>query len=106
MGFKDRFNEVLPHFNATLASFGRMWVWVIISLVLLALVTFLNPAKFGSYLWIVSKLSCAAVVGFGVDGAAFPGTDFSSLEGIEKTMAQTRRATLIAAAMIAAGLMP
>ncbi|RPE81830.1 putative holin [Vulcaniibacterium tengchongense] len=83
---------------------GNVWLWALISLVLLALVVPLNPAKLGAYLWAISKISGAASVGYGVDWAAFRGADPRYLDGIEKAMAQTRRATLVAAAMIAAGL--
>ncbi len=101
MAIKDRF----IHAAKTLSELGRMWPWALVSVVALLVVVQLNPAKGGAYLWIVSKLSTAAVIGFGVDVAAFtrrPG----ELDGIEQAMAQTRQATLIGAAMIAAGLMP
>ena len=53
------------------------------------------------------RLVLPGIVDLGVatiDRAAFRGADPAALEGIEKAMAQTRRATLVAAAMIAAGL--
>ncbi len=103
---KNRFGAGLAHLGAALYTSRWMWAWVLVSLLLLAVVTALNPAKFGGYLWIVSKLAGAAVVGFGVDAGGFPGQAPAELDGIERAMAQTRRATLIAAAMIAAGLMP
>jgi len=88
------------------SSLGAMWLWLAVSLVLLALVAIVNPAKLGVYGWLVSKLSMAAVLGFGFDRAAFPDARPSALDGIERAMAQTRRGTLIAAALVAAGLMP
>lgn len=106
MTTKNRFIAAALHLGAALHSARWMWAWVMVSLGLLAVVTAINPAKFGGYLWIVSKLAGAAVVGFGVDAAGFPGQAPAGLQGIEQAMAQTRRATLIAAAMIAAGLMP
>lgn len=86
---------------------GRMLIWAVLSLLLLIVIAFFfNPAKFGSYLWVMSKLSLAAALGYGFDRAAAWDAKPSKLEGIEKAMAQTRRATLMAAAIIAAGLMP
>ncbi len=46
----------------------------------------------------------AATIGFGVDLTVFRGADPRNLEGIEKSMAQTRRVTLLGCAMLAAGL--
>ena len=86
---------------------GRMALWALLSLLLLAVIAiWFNPAKAGSYLWIVSKLSLAAVMGLGFDRAAAPKQKPENLDGIEKAMAQTRRATIIAATIVAAGLMP
>ena len=88
------------------AALGAMWLWLLVSLILLGLVALVNPAKLGVYGWLVSKLSMAAVLGYAFDRAAFPRARPSQLEGIERAMAQTRRGTLIAAALVAAGLMP
>lgn len=89
---------------ALLDRFGHMSLWFVVSLVLLLIVIPLNPVVLVSYLLMLSKLSGAAAIGYGFDWAAFREADPAALEGIEKAMAQTRRATLIAAAMIAAGL--
>ncbi len=97
---------IFTRLSAAWASLGGMWLWLAVSLVLLALVALVNPAKIGVYGWLVSKLSMAAVLGFGFDRAGFPDARPSALEGIEKAMAQTRRGTIIAAALVAAGLMP
>jgi hypothetical protein len=107
MTLKDRLHAAYARFAAVVDDGGRMLLWVLLSLLLLAVIAaFLNPAKFGSYLWVVSKLSLAATLGYGFDRAAAPGGSPAKLDGIEKAMAQTRRATLMAAAIIAAGLMP
>jgi small-conductance mechanosensitive channel len=87
-----------------LDRFGHMSLWFVVSLALLLIVAPLNPILLASYLWALSKISAAAAIGYGFDWAAFREADPATLEGIEKAMAQTRRATLIAAAMIAAGL--
>lgn len=83
---------------------GFVWLWLAISLVLLCAVLVLNPAKLGAYLWFMAKLSGAASMGYGFDVAFFRGSNPRYLSGIEASMAQTRRATLIVGAMIAAGL--
>lgn len=107
MPIKERLKVAYTRFAAIVDDGSRMLLWVVLSLLLLAVIAaFLNPAKFGSYLWVVSKLSMAATLGYGFDRAAAPGGSPAKLEGIEKAMAQTRRATLMAAAIIAAGLMP
>lgn len=105
--FKDRFRAAYQAVGAWIVGFGSMALWALLSLLVLLLIAFVfNPAKIGSYLWIVSKLSLAAVMGYGFDRAASPADRPSTLEGIERAMAQTRRATLMAAAIVAAGLMP
>lgn len=107
MDFKSRLSATYESFAAALDDFGRMALWALLSLLLLVVIAwFLNPAKIGSYLWIVSKLSLAAVLGYGFDRAASPYARPHQLDGIERAMAQTRRATLMAAAIVAAGLMP
>lgn len=107
MDLKDRLKAAYQRVAGIIDDGGRMLLWALLSLVLLGAIAFwLNPAKFGSYLWVVSKLSLAAVLGYGFDRAGAPGNSPAKLDGIEKAMAQTRRATLMAAAIIAAGLMP
>lgn len=103
---RNLFQIICTRLVGAYASLGSMWLWLLVSLVLLTLVALVNPAKLGVYGWLVSKLSMAAVLGFGFDRAAFPDARPSELEGIERAMAQTRRGTLIAAALVAAGLMP
>lgn len=87
-------------------SLGAMRTLAIWSLVTLLLVAWINPSKLGVYAWMVSKLTIAAVLGFATDRAAFPDAHPSELQGIEQNLAYTRRATMIAAFVIAAGLMP
>jgi hypothetical protein len=102
----DRLRSIYTTFASAFSGLGAMWAWLIVSLVLLALVALVNPAKLGVYGWLVCKLAMAAVLGFGFDRAAFPDAGPSQLEGIERAMAQTRRGTIIAASLVAAGLMP
>lgn len=106
---KKTFIEQLQAGVATVTALfdriGFAWFWLLVSILLLMLVTALNPAKFGAYLWFASKISGAAALGYGFDFAFFRGSDPRYLaEGIEKSMAQNRRVILIGCAMIAAGL--
>lgn len=106
MALNDRFSAAYVRIAAALEGFGMMAAWALLSLLLLIVIAvFFNPAKFGSYLWIVSKLSLAAVLGYAFDRASSR-TRTSALEGIELAMAQSRTALLMAAALVAAGLMP
>lgn len=80
--------------------------WFAVSLALLAAVAIVNPAKLGVYGWLVCKLTMAASLGYLFDRSAFSDACPANLEGIERAMAQTRRGTIIAATLIATGLMP
>ena len=102
--FIDKIVRRLAPVTALLDRIGFVWLWLAVSALLLLPVLLLNPSKLGAYLWFMSKISGAFALGYGFDWAAFRGADPRYLEGIEKTMAQTRRATLIAAAIIGAGL--
>ena len=104
---KDRLSAIYVRLAASLEGFGMMALWALLSLLLLLVIAVVfNPAKFGSYLWIVSKLSLAAVLGYGFDRASSAGNQPEQLEGIERAMAFTRRVTLMAATIVATGLMP
>ncbi len=100
----DRIKRQAGAIAAVFDSIGFVWLWLAISLGLLGLVLLINPAKLGAYLWFMSKVAGAASLGYGFDLAFFRGSDPRYLDGIEKTMSQTRRATLIAASIIGAGL--
>jgi hypothetical protein len=103
--FLDKLQRRVAPLLAFFDRIGYVWLWLIVSVVVLLLVLPLNPAKGGAYLWFMSKISGAFALGYGFDWAAFRGADPRYMaEGIERTMAQTRRATLIAAAIIGAGL--
>ncbi len=83
---------------------GYIRLMFLLSLCLLFLVALWNPLLLASYVWAASKVLLAGVIGFALDKAAFPGADPRTLDGIERSMAQSRKGVLIAAAMIAAGL--
>lgn len=103
------FAKIAARFHAlmeSVRSLRSMRALAVLSLVTLVIVAFLNPAKVGAYLWIISKLTLAAVLGYVCDRAAFPDGRPSKIDGIEQSLAYTRRATVVAAYVIAAGLMP
>ncbi|HEY1071236.1 MAG TPA: hypothetical protein VGE33_11990 [Thermomonas sp.] len=100
----DKLQRRIQPLTTLLDRIGHAWLWLVLSLGLMLIVVGLNPAKFGTYVWFMSKLLGASAIGYFVDWGAFRGADPRYLDGIEKTMAQTRRATLIAAAIIGAGL--
>lgn len=83
---------------------GFVWLFVLLSALLLVPVVLLNPAKLGAYLWFMSKLGGAAALGYGCDLAFFRGSDPRVLEGLEQSMAQSRRGLLVVGSMIGAGL--
>jgi len=94
-------------FERIVSGFDRIgfaWLLMAVSVLTLAGVAVLNPAKLGAYLWFISKLSGAAVLGYSADIAFFRGANPRYLDGLDKAMAQTRRATVIAAFVIGAGL--
>jgi hypothetical protein len=78
--------------------------WVFAGLGLLLIVTIYNPVKFMSFIWIATKIIGAALLGV----ALFKtwDTDPEKLDGIERAMAYTRCATLMAAAIIASAFTP
>lgn len=101
-------NHRIDKLKSTLESLvdriGRIWLWLALSLLLLLVVAAFNNMLVASYLWAAAKITMAGAIGYGFDRAAFPGADPRHLDGIERSMAQSRRGVLIAAAMIAAGL--
>lgn len=86
------------------ARVGHIWLFVAASVALLLIVAMFNGLFITSYLWAASKITMAGAIGYALDRAAFPGSDPRYLSGIEQSMAQSRRGVVIAAAMIAAGL--
>lgn len=105
MSFKIRIVAAWVRIRTLVERVGLVWLFLVASLVLLAPVLAMNPTRLGAYLWFVSKLSAAAALGYGADHAFFPGSEPRFMEhGIERSMAQSRRALLVVGAMIAAGL--
>lgn len=78
--------------------------WILLALTLIGMVVAANPAKFLVGCWIGAKIVASALLGAGLFRAF--DTKPETLDGIEAAMAHTRRATLMAAAIICAGLAP
>lgn len=70
-------------------------------------VLLLNPAKAGLALWGVSKIALCAYLGYWADRLCFRPEDRPHvLEGISRGTAWKRRALIIAAAIVAGGMIP
>lgn len=94
-------------FGRALDAFGRggMWYLLLLSLLLVLILSALNPVLLASYAWAAAKLLLAGCIGLLLDVAAFPGANPRYMDpGLERSMAQSRRGVVVAAAMIAAGL--
>lgn len=100
----NKLNRLVSAATSLLDRIGYMWLFLLLSVVLLLLVAAINPVLLASYIWAASKILMAGAIGYGLDWAAFPGSNPRFLAGIEQSMAQSRRGVLIAAAMIGAGL--
>lgn len=75
-------------------------------IVSLAVVLALNPVKLGLLVWGLCKISLGATVGHLIDWTLFPDHEPASQVGPAAGNAFTRRATIVAACIIAAGLIP
>lgn len=70
-------------------------------------VTSINPAKAGLALWGVSKIALCAYVGYWADRLCFRPEDRPHLNvGISRRTAWKRRALIVAAAILAGGMLP
>jgi hypothetical protein len=101
---KERIQSFFASVAAAIDRLANFSILALISIsLLLVIAAWLNPAKAGSYLWAVCKLSMAAVMGEGFWRAMSRGQ--TSDDVLAVSMRQTQRATLIAASIIAAGLL-
>lgn len=72
-----------------------------------AVVLVLNPAKVGLVLWGVSKIALCAYVGYWADRLCFRPEDRPHLlDGIRQGFAWKRRSLIVAAAILAGGMLP
>jgi hypothetical protein len=110
----DPIHKLLLAIGAGLDKLANFAVLTCISvLLLLVLMAWINPAahpanyalaKFASYLWAISKIIMGAVLGEAFYRASRRGHT-SSDDALEQSMAETRRITLMAASIIAVGLL-
>lgn len=66
----------------------------------------MNPAKVGLLIWGASRIGVYAYLGYWVDRVIFPYARPHTLTGIAEGTAWKRRALIVAAALIAGGLLP
>lgn len=80
---------------------------VAIFLIAFAITVALAPAKAGLAIWGVAKLACGGYIGYWIDRLCYrPESRPHRLEGISRGAAEKRRAIIIAASVIATGLLP
>lgn len=84
----------------------RGWPLLLIFALTFAIVWALAPQKVGLLLWLLAKATCLCYLAYWVDRIAFPYARPHMLHGIAHGTAQKRRASLLLAALIAAGVSP
>lgn len=90
-----------------LGDLGRAAPLLLLFAVTFAVVSTLNPMKAGLALWGVSKIALGGYVGYWADRLCFRPEDRPHrLTGIAQGTAWKRRALIIAAAILAGGLIP
>lgn len=90
-----------------LGDFSRAAPLLLVFALTFAVVLTLNPAKAGLALWGASKIALCAYLGYWADRLCFRPEDRPhTLEGISKGTAWKRRALIVAAAIIAGGMIP
>lgn len=86
---------------------ARAYPLLLLFAITFAVVLLLNPAKAGLALWGVSKIALCAYLGYWVDRLAFRPEDRPHLlEGVSRGTAWKRRSLIVAAAILAGGLIP
>ena len=92
---------------AKLRDLARAYPLLLLFAVTFLVVLLLNPAKAGLALWGVSKIALCAYLGYWVDRLCFRPEDRPHLlEGISRGAAWKRRSLIVAAAILAGGLIP
>lgn len=80
---------------------------VAIFLIAFAITIALAPAKAGLAVWGIAKLACGGYVGYWIDRLCYRYESRPHrLEGISRGAAEKRRAIIVAASVIATGLLP
>lgn len=101
------FNLVHTPLRDRLRDLSRAWPLLLLFLITFTVVVFLAPQKAGLALWGVSKLALGAYLGYWADRMCFRDGDRPHLlEGISRGTAWKRRSLIVAASILAAGLIP
>lgn len=79
---------------------------LIIFLLAIVPVMVMNPAKVGLTLFGIAKIGLGAYLGYWIDRLLFPYARPHLLEGVAQGTAWKRRAVIVAAAILAAALIP
>lgn len=96
-----------PAWRDRIADLLRASPLALLFLITFAVVLFIAPQKAGLAFWGISKIALGGYLGYWSDRLAFRDEDRPHrLEGIAKGTAWKRRSIIIAAAMIAAALIP
>ena len=62
----NRRTRAIAYLGSLFDRIGYIWLWLALSLSLLASVAILNPILVASYAWAAAKLTMAAVIGHGL----------------------------------------
>ena len=93
--------------HARLIDLLRAWPLLVLFLLTFPVVLVLNPAKAGLAMFGIAKIAMGGYLGYFVDRWAFRPEDRPhALQGISKGAAWKRHAIIIAAALVAAALIP
>lgn len=102
-----RFEMIDNRWTDLLRDLLRGWPLLLLFCITFPVVLYLNPAKAGLALFGVSKIALGGYLGYLCDRFGFRYEDRPHvLEGISKGTAWKRRAIIMAAAIVAAALIP
>ncbi|HEY1136591.1 MAG TPA: putative holin [Xanthomonadaceae bacterium] len=100
-------NPRTSNLTQKLRDAARAYPLLLLFAITFAVVLLLNPAKAGLALWGVSKIALCAYLGYWADRLCFRPEDRPHLlEGISRGAAWKRRSLIVAAAILAGGLIP
>lgn len=101
---------------AWLVGLFRLWPLLVVCIASLWLITtpnsitatgapeVYNAAKLGIFAWLICKVAALAYLGYWIDRLLHPRSRPSHLRDIERMAAEKRRAFIVSAAILAAGL--
>lgn len=102
----ERFTELKTELGVV-ADKLRAAPLVAIFLIAFLITVALAPAKAGLAVWGVAKLACGGYIGYWIDRLCYrPESRPHRLDGISRGAAEKRRAIIVAASVIATGLLP